>query len=509
MTVLFNSEISRWGTHAKFALWSFIVVSFWTIGYIIGTEGVNPVTFAIFLMALGISVVTWANINLGIALYLVIIPFVGLLKRLTLWFSVSQFEWYLVLFAPDMILLFLCFHVVYRSIHKGRFPYSKLHLPVLIFFVYCLILAFHPGVPLLQGFAGFKLLSLSVLAYFIVSLGIKSISQIQQIFKITVGLAVLTGIYGIYQFYFGIATFEEAWLYSGRSIHKAGSPVLMPEGVLRPFSTFASHDTFAFYLSISLILSIFFWRGRILLLGPAVSAFITIVLLRTLVRSAWMGAFAGIVMYLVIRKGIGRPKAILVGIIAILVLVLIVVPALSWIYQSSWKDIKFRISHEIPIMMRNYIDFSPYIAKSFSVGTYSDRAIAFNKFMNNKDLRPIFGHGIGSFGMAASKFGKSKVDALHNLFLDLIYQIGWFGFGLFLWVIVRAFQIGVKIINSGVVGSRRIAAIACSGMSVVLVPGALTNNTMLLPLTGVYFWLMVGILSSLSAIGLQTEKQIN
>src|SRR5690606_34758909 len=112
-------------------------------------------------------------------------------------------------------------------------------------------------------------------------------------------MLLITALYGMKQILFGFAAFEQKWLDS------ITFTTLRIEGVVRPFSTYASPAALSDGMTILFLIGAYlmFSRGRNLFLFGALIAVAAVPpLLIATVRTNWMALLAGIFFYAVFLR---------------------------------------------------------------------------------------------------------------------------------------------------------------------------------------------------------------
>jgi len=170
-------------------------------------------------------------------LLLIVAFFVGPLKLLgASWLA------YLV---PDslaalVLLLVVCERTVVR---KPLFALSGLTLPLVFLGAYCVLEMLNPEAPPIRSLIGLRSWLLYTAFYFVGLYTFRSVRQIERLYALLLGLGVVTGLYGVYQWKVGPQAFASWSEYYGEyaKIAWSGRTGL----VFRAFSTFVAAGTFA------------------------------------------------------------------------------------------------------------------------------------------------------------------------------------------------------------------------------------------------------------------------
>ena len=125
---------------------------------------------------------------------------------------------------------------------------------------------------------------------------------------------------------------------------------------------------------------------------------------------------------------------------------------------------------------------------------------------------PILGSGIGSFkynslnyqarffdqGENRSLYPYGIADKAHNEYLQLGAEIGMIGLGIFLWLIITYFNLGIKLLKKLKDKDKQGMIIGLMGGVVSVLIDALLGFPLHLPATLVLFWLFIGLIVSLN-----------
>jgi len=240
-----------------------------------------------------------------------------------------------------------------------------------------------------------------------------------------IGLALLTAGYGMWQSVAGMAPFEQRWLWEGYT--DLGVPVLLQYGVLRAFSTFSDPHAYGFFLAGALLCllgaSLEEHAGRARHLGTAVV--LSVALMLTLARAPWaVVAFGGMLIWALQRPD---QRSVRVALLAILTLAVLVVP---FAVQTTVKRIP-----------------SAFVRRALTTGTFVARTEAWRAFLVDSSLRPPLGYGMGMASYARRKFTGEIGPTPHNQLLAVLYETGWVGLLLFLWILARAFRCILSLVR--------------------------------------------------------------
>jgi len=417
--------------------------------------------------------------TLGLYLYLAILPFSYLFRRLLfLATDVSRTEWLMAAAVPDAILFAAMVGWIAR--YRLRILATRSLLPVSLFLGWCVIEVFNPRASLLTGMAGFKKTAMYISLYYLgAAVTAVDRSVITKIGKITVTCGVIAAGYGVLQAWRGLAAFELAPI-----IHAMGKmteqalPVLYVQDFLRPFSTFSGPWIFGDYLVIGLLFGLLlFGTGKqsmrwfliataSLLLGLAVS----------LSRSSYVMLICclGLIFVLAGRSRMSRvirasAVVILVGTLTVAVIN----------YQG-------RTAPGAPaavLAMFNVVGrFERWQILLYDTSTYS-----------------MIGQGIGSI-QAAYAFGEQFVEEAHSFLFDLLLEVGVVGLVLFAWVCVAVFSQALRAIRVvGFEADRQELIVVVAILGGMLMAKSAAGGLWGMQVHDTYWWLLCGVVAGLSA----------
>jgi len=250
----------------------------------------------------GGTLASLSNAFLGVIMLLVVSTFDGLIKGM----STSM----LVLIVKDYFLgLCVVAWLVRRALREPSEALSqRLTVPVLLFGAYALAQVAHPNSPsTLTSLAGVRSWVLWLPLFIIAYDTINTRQRFDWLLNVIVALALIMGVYGIFQYIFG---FEHLFALSDQFRAFARRYVwTSPEGITSPrvFSTTVSAGTFGSTMAICGLVAVgtfFYWRSRMARLfaaGTAAVCLTAMVLSGT--RSAVVAAaFGGLVMVLISRR---------------------------------------------------------------------------------------------------------------------------------------------------------------------------------------------------------------
>ncbi len=386
---------------------------------------INPVFLAaIFVMLAGV-VLAYFRPFTGFLCYLVAIQVVDYFKRLLLAFgNPSLIEWYGILLLPDLVLFAVLVGVLAagerRSAERARGrKYLAVASGLCLYAGWYTVRTVWTAAPMVNTVGKWKLVVPYFICFYIgqrllVSKG--ALCSMLKVLGVSIGAAAL---YGLYQFFFGLTSFEHRWLFEGYTSLDT-STLLYGEGVPRAFSFYSDADTFASTLACIGTLLLFsrrmfgrWWWNSLALLGLIGGG-----LAATVVRAGWLHAFFGGVAYFWTqsRARTVRKIVVLLGLVGFLV-------------AAGWWAISSAAGLDIP-----------FLARAVTLGTYNARTTGYRNMLEMGIAGFIAGEGVATMPGSVKDLSGGRADegfVGHDLISDLLYELGWIGLGLFMFVIVR------------------------------------------------------------------------
>lgn len=208
----------------------------------------------------------------------------------------------------------------------------------------------------------------------------------------------------------------------------------------------------------------------------------------TLSRSAYLG-----LVFLVLIWGIFHYRLLLAGIILSVVFLTLLANFFPNLVYSEWHRFKvdtfFASSKEPPTYNSNW--------------TAENRFIIAQKTINLISQNPIYGYGLENFSLAFPSVITTKdlglkdivVDSSHNLFLDLVVQLGLVGLILFLTLISSTIITGIKRLKAVSLENRDFTKTAiCAVFAFLIIHQFSPVSTV----PAVLFWISLGIIQGVS-----------
>ncbi|MFZ0282427.1 MAG: hypothetical protein WAL29_12315 [Bacteroidales bacterium] len=384
----------------------------------------NPI--AILFLALNVFLAIWASVKPwhGFLALLIITPFPDFLKRLAFLFTgTTPVDWLVILGGPDLILLGIYLNYAFfmnkKEISSLNTSEGKM---VLGLFLWGCLTIFWGVFPYVADLAAAKMMLPYIPLFFVAPRLLDSEDKIKKVIYVLIGIGLLSSIYGINQFFFGMTSFEKMW--SDSSLSFTNINTYYGNEVLRPFSIFASPDTYSFYLVLVLALTplvftkknpLYYIISAILLIGVITSLLRTAILIYVIIIS--MLILNNI--YLSSKHFNFLKKATVFGVMIVSILALNFITDLFPDFTSS---------------NTSYAD--AVTERATRTSTFEARIRGREAFLQNLNLRMLFGYGFcGSQwgGPAAHKFSAGEVyvgeiSQSHDLVSESIVSIGLIGF---------------------------------------------------------------------------------
>jgi hypothetical protein len=180
-------------------------------------------------------------------------------------------------------------------------PKTPLTLPLLLFYMVCFVYLFFPDMPILISLSAFRGWCVSSLAFLIGYDLTKSSRQVKVYLWIVVGLAMISGIYGIYQYAAGIESSIDPETVAAQRHQFATYVTEEGELEFRIFSTFVSAGAFGTMMAYASVIALTLaiservqWREKFLLMLAMIPMMTSLVLTGT--RAALMMLLIGVII---------------------------------------------------------------------------------------------------------------------------------------------------------------------------------------------------------------------
>ena len=422
-------------------------------------------------------------------LFLALLPFVDFLKRLQLAFTnPSSLEWNLVLALPDILLLSAAIGVVLKRVMAERLTVrlNKTDWWLLAFMGSMLVSVVHSVFPPVVGMAAFKLSGFYILVYFLAPALITKQKHLRLLLKMTFVLSFVVALYGLWQYAFGMTSFEERWLtggYSGLSIET------IIYFAFRAFSTLSSPGSYAYYLTIGLFFGLVYVQGFVppnkRTLEYMGIFFVALALGLSLTRSAilfFVLAWSLVKVFLTTRHP-KNPVRIALFLAFLVISSVLVLLRFGGVIQST------ALSSGIP-----------FVQRAFMVGTLGDRLRGWQGIMTNPAYWTPLGYGLGVANFTLmGKYGLSFDLFSHDEYSNILLEQGVIGVFLFVGFVVLWMRNVYRRLY--VLERHSLKLVGWSLFALcfsILTIGLLGTNLKVSP-TNIYFWLTAGLLARSTA----------
>lgn len=257
--------------------------------------------------------------------------------------------------------------------------------------------------------------------------------------------------------------------------------ILYPDEFYRSIGSFGQPNALGGFLVLSLPFVILFVQHPIKMKYPVIPAimlfFVLLALFSTLSRSAILG-FGAVIFLFLFFGGKRKLKLAVAGMIILLMLVSFF-PVLTNTIQSR---------------------FSNLLAGEFD--SHIVRLVLYQAAVKMFESSPLFGVGLGNFIVSQDIL---EVKGAHNVFLNILAELGLFGLVSFLAIPILVLKNNLKFLRQKKSGFLPSIAL-CSSLSIIgfLVAGLFDSLLHTFPIS-LYFWVIVAL--SLSAINLKKDEK--
>jgi hypothetical protein len=384
---------------------------------------------------------------------------------------------YLMLVSDGVMGGFICSLALLWLVNKER---ARSAMPVLILLYFSLLLAkvfVGNQLGVVEGFYGFKFHGLYVMFFFAGSYVIATAGETRRLLGFLSWALLITALYAVKQILFGFAGFEQKWLDS------ITFTTLFIEGVVRPFSTYASPATLSDGMSI-LIVTGFYWiiarGGHSAPFGMLLIASALWPLLIATVRTNWLATLAALAFYLGylrIRKGWVKWCVLLLMIAGAAGIALRDGGDSGQAQAAAMSNKLNRKDRSLSeIMIRNRTSALANPLQEYSV----QKRIQTWVYIWNQTLKFPFGVGQGTTGYA------------HSLYFQVLGETGFPGLLLFLSILLLSFRQGFRIIARS--RDPAVAELARYMLTLLVLISILnlTGTHLHTPPGDLFFWFCVG-----------------
>jgi len=417
--------------------------------------------------------------------------FLVLLTNLGLFYKIKRdFPYGIILSIFSLIILFkLCGLIMIKGMKIKNTP---LGLPLFIFIMFGIFQMFNPNqLNLFIGLQGFKALFFPMLFFYVGTNLVMSNLEIYRIFLYIMWIGLITSIVGIIQMilvFLNIAVLSP--IGNNRGTYILGNflreDVKLAYGgpFFRITSTFSNYSSFAFFLSIFILISVGFYfiyhKKKYLLIACTGG----VALLFTFLRIAYFSCFLGLIFLGYFSSKSSKKKRFL-NICKVLFIFLLVLILLTLIGNN-------------PVSRKVFSVFSISSTGS-GIAAIAGRINMYKMYLEKFKDNSLIGIGLGTtVGISEKyseklKYGYVRAD---NDCINVLYQTGFFGMAMFIFIVLNILYFGNKIVNT--IGKNcfpNLSPIIYSILINVIILGFAYNPLVEIP-SNLLFWLFTGILMS-------------
>jgi O-antigen ligase len=370
---------------------------------------------------------------------------------------------------------------------------NLLDIPILLFLGIAVITTLTSIYPYVSKIELYKIINY-VLLYYLVVNNIKDKGQIKRIVILVVIVGTSLAIYGLYNYFSGIEK-----IYTLDKKYYLGMVT----------STYVNHNHIGGYfeLAIPLAIGLMLAKEHLLrrdkiskissvifgsLLPLATATVMIIALVFTYSRGAWIGFLGSMIgfgiiiaFWLKIFKGWSKPKKW--GILAVIAVIIISAA------MFMPKDIKQRATALL----------------EFKEGEFEDMSIQGRLIVNRNTLEmikdyPILGSGPGTFNILYPKYRDPRLrtfmNATHNDYLQYAEEMGLFGIGSFILLLVLFFKKNLSLIKN--LPDKYLQGLTIGflvSVSAIAIHGLIDFNLQI-PANALLFWIILALSSSIGII---------
>jgi hypothetical protein len=405
----------------------------------------------------------------GVPVLLVFLAVVGGLRRWLIPLLGYTTTDPLVLVGPALASLFFLNLLATRTLPRDT-KLARLQMWLLGFMILEILNPLQGGITV--GLAGALFYVVPILWYFL-GRRFGSAMLMKRLFQVTVGIALLASLYGLYQTWFGYLPSEMAWM------QLSGMGALSVGGTLRAFSFFTSFAEYTWVLCLAIVI---LWAAT---LRRNYIAAVPIPLLALAVflasgRGAVISTLAACVAVWAVQGRTMRswiPRGVLALVLTVIGLVLSLQQVQQQTFSAQTSNL---IAHQTNGLL------NPLDAQSSTAGIHSSLILGGVLQGFQKPL----GQGLGATTIAASKFDGfargTEVD-----FSNMFASLGFLGGFLYLAIVVTVFITAARywiLVRSGV-------SLAILGILVLMTGQWLTGAQYS---TAFLIWFSIGALDNLS-----------
>jgi len=273
---------------------------------------------------------------------------------------------------------------------------------------------------------------------------------------------------------------ENPLLFSFVFGNEAGS-ILLPDGLYRSIGSFGQANALGGFLLLSLPFFILLFRNRLgakFWIIAAMMFFIVLALFSTLSRSAIFGLGTMTLTYLFF--GSKRKSKIKVAMSGLLIL---------FLFLSLFPDLIETIK----------LRFSNLLAGEFD--SHVVRFVLYQAAVEMFESSPLFGVGFGNFIVSQDIL---EVRGAHNIFLNILAELGLFGLLSFLAIQVSVLKNNFKSLRQEKSGVTPTISLCCNLSIIGFLAAGLFDSLLHSFAISLYFWMIFAV--SVSATSLRKEE---
>lgn len=373
--------------------------------------------------------------------------------------------------AGYLVIILLLSHLIRRNKLGEVFKTLKKD-PGLIFLLSALGLSTLLSKYHMAGLVGFAAFSIQLLLFVIIRSFITDRSQNHSMIRYILLTSLIVSVVGIIQYYFA-SHMSPDWV----DKHLYNN---IPN---RAFSTLYNPNVLGSYLILVISIAVAGFhcseksQNKIVTSIVLIAAYLCMVL--TFSRGAWLGLAISILIVFLFSKE--KPYILAV----IFITLLLVIPELDAVLTRINPGL---LSDDSSNIYRHYL-----------------WTTAFDTFKQN----PIFGSGLGSFGFSLpshSKVGGYLVSHAHNIYLQLLAELGLLGFIAFFGYLISIVYTAFKVFRYSLCPQTRSFALgAMAGLIGLLVHGTV-DATIYLPQLSVFVWIIAAVVKNMGNLDLPVNS---
>lgn len=380
-------------------------------------------------------------------------------------------------FLPNEAALIFAAVVVFSYVIKimtnkeGAFVKDPIAMPLIAFALVQIITTIISVEPLLSA-QNLVVSLVSLALYFVIVNILKSKEDFDRAIKIFIITAFVLSIYGIIQ-YFTLGTTSKAWV----------DVNLNPDVKTRVVGTFGNPNVFAEYLehilpvAITLVFVYRKWMNKIIM--ALIVGVMFICFLMTFSRGAWLGFAFAAMLFVILKMAKYIPLFIAGGIGAIPLLPQVVIQRIS------------------------------------TIGNVQDTSNAYRTYIWEGTINMIkdfwltgVGYGYWAFKNTFLEYGikGSKAWHSHNMYLEIMAEMGIFGMLTFVWVVLSIFVITIKFAKK--TKDRYFSYVSIGllcGFLSIMVHG-IAEHILYMPKSVILFWMFAAFITAARNLGTNFQQ---